>query len=112
MHAWSYVPLTPMPTGFETMEVPAGFIAEELEREEKAAHALLERALAAVPADIEVERRVVAGSADDAILDEAKEAALIVVGSHGHGRIASALLGSTSSRVIAHAPCPVVVVRG
>lgn len=112
VHAWSYVPLAPIQTGYDTMELPPTFVAEDLEREEQAARALLDGALAGLPEGVEVERRVVAGSADDAILEEAAGAALIVVGSHGHGRLASALLGSVSSRVIGHAPCPVVVVRG
>jgi nucleotide-binding universal stress UspA family protein len=36
---------------------------------------------------------------------------LIVIGSRGHGRIASMLLGSTASEVVDHAPCPVLVAR-
>ena len=112
VHAWSYVPLAPIQTGYDTMELPPTFVADDLEREEQAARTLLDEALSSVPAGIEVERQVVGGPADDAILDQAAGAALIVVGSHGHGRLASALLGSVSSRVIEHAPCPVVVVRG
>jgi monovalent cation/proton antiporter MnhG/PhaG subunit len=38
------------------------------------------------------------------------DAALVVVGSRGRGALRSALLGSFSTRVVADAPCPVVVV--
>lgn len=112
VHAWSYVPLAPIQTGYDTMGLPPTFVADDLEREEQAARTVLDDAVSTLPAGVEVERRVVPGNADDAILEEAAGATLIVVGSHGHGRLASALLGSVSSRVIEHAPCPVVVVRG
>ncbi|MER7007388.1 universal stress protein [Dactylosporangium sp. NPDC000555] len=36
----------------------------------------------------------------------------IVVGTHGHGRVAEFLLGSTSRTLVARAPCPVVVTGG
>jgi nucleotide-binding universal stress UspA family protein len=39
------------------------------------------------------------------------DAELIVIGSHGHGAIASALLGSVSRGVLAHSKRPVVIVR-
>jgi nucleotide-binding universal stress UspA family protein len=38
-------------------------------------------------------------------------ARLVVVGSHGHGGIAGALLGSTGLRLLHHADCPVLIVR-
>lgn len=45
-------------------------------------------------------------------LDEASTTAeMIVVGSHGRGRVGSLLLGSTAYAVGGHARCPVVVVR-
>ncbi len=112
VHAWTYVPLAPIQPGYDLMEVPPAHVAEDLEREEAAAHGVLDDALAGIPADVSVERQVVAGSPAEAILDAAKDAVLVVVGSHGHGRLAAALLGSVSSRVIEHATCPVVVVRG
>jgi len=36
---------------------------------------------------------------------------LIVVATHGHGRLERALLGSTAEKVVRHAPCPVLVVH-
>lgn len=39
-----------------------------------------------------------------------RESQLLVVGSHGRGRFAEALLGSVSQNVIHHAECPVLVV--
>ena len=53
------------------------------------------------------------GRAGSSIVDEARamEADLVVVGSRGHGTIATMLLGSTASEVVDHAPCPVLVAR-
>ena len=36
---------------------------------------------------------------------------VIVMGSRGLGRLAGLLLGSTSQKVVSHAPCPVLIVR-
>jgi len=63
---------------------------------------------------IAVEGFLLRGRAASAIVDEAggMEADLIVVGSRGHGTIATMLLGSTAAEVVDHAPCPVLVARG
>lgn len=52
------------------------------------------------------------GSAANVILDEARDAHMIVVGSRGHGGFKGLLLGSVSSAVAEHAKCPVLVVHG
>lgn len=53
------------------------------------------------------------GRPKDAILDEADTwgADLVVVGSHGHGAIKRAFLGSVSLAVATGAPCSVLIVR-
>ena len=45
------------------------------------------------------------------LLAQATDAALLVVGSRGHGRVGEMLLGSVSQHVAGHAPCPVAVAR-
>jgi nucleotide-binding universal stress UspA family protein len=60
-----------------------------------------------------VEGEVLHGRAATTIVDDARDfgADLLVVGSRGHGTIASLLLGSVSGEVVDHAPCPVLVAR-
>ncbi|GHF94680.1 universal stress protein [Streptomyces filamentosus] len=57
-------------------------------------------------------RTVVGGNAAQALVDQAKGAELLVVGDRGYSGFKAAVLGSVSSNVTQHAPCPVVVVRG
>jgi nucleotide-binding universal stress UspA family protein len=46
-----------------------------------------------------------------ALLNQAANAALLVVGSHGRGAVRRMLLGSVSHAVVYHAPCSVAVLR-
>jgi len=60
-----------------------------------------------------VERLTLRGRPASAIVEEARawKADLVVLGNRGHGPIASMVLGSVSTEVVDHAPCPVLVVR-
>ncbi len=61
---------------------------------------------------VELEEVVREGGAARILLEEARFASTVVVGSRGHGRVAGVLLGSVSTKVSEHATCPVVVVHG
>ncbi|SHK74930.1 Nucleotide-binding universal stress protein, UspA family [Pseudonocardia thermophila] len=57
-------------------------------------------------------RREIVGFPAAVLRKEAEGAELLVVGDRGRGRLASLIAGSVAVAVVAHAPCPVVVVRG
>jgi len=60
-----------------------------------------------------VTTKTVEGIPKDVIIEEAREwdADLIVVGSHGYGRLKRMVLGSVAGAVVASAPCSVHVAR-
>ena len=100
-------------------DVPSsyGFGPTVLDGEDLAAAA--EQSLAAAVKDVSaehpgvaVQRRVLRGHPAAVLLEQAKGADLLVVGSHGHGGFVGALVGSVSQQCVHHATCPVVVVRG
>ncbi len=79
----------------------------------------LETALAGLAAEFEakgigVERQVVVGHAGEEIIAAAAPSRtdLVVVGARGLGPLRRVLLGSVSERVLRHAECPVLVVKG
>jgi nucleotide-binding universal stress UspA family protein len=68
----------------------------------------LER-LAPDPA-IHVEALSVEGHPATVLVEQARDAKLLVVGSRGRGAAASLLLGSVSQSIAHHTPCPLVIV--
>jgi nucleotide-binding universal stress UspA family protein len=103
VHAWSY-PYQGRRTGIteprDLMELDAAQLLDDVTHQLKHEHH-----------DVTVHPRLVDGSITGALLTEAADADLLVVGSRGHGGFASALFGSVSQAMWHHAPCPIVVVR-
>ena len=77
---------------------------------ERALTARMARARADIRQPVTVLTRVINGDPTQVLLDAGARAAFLVVGSHGHGALAGALLGSISQHLCQRAPCPVVVV--
>lgn len=60
-----------------------------------------------------VDATILRGRPASAIIEEATsfQPDVVIVGSRGHGPIASLVLGSVSAEIVDHAPCPVLVAR-
>jgi nucleotide-binding universal stress UspA family protein len=100
VHAWHLAVLSPA-VGLDEFERVV----------ERAAEETVERELGKVDmSGIDVELRVQARGPVDALLDAARDADLLVVGTRGHGGFTGLLLGSVSQQLPHHAPCPVVIV--
>jgi len=86
-------------------------LSSDVDAMEAEAHAVLARAVAEVAHDgVVVDEVVRCASPASVLVEEAKDADLLVVGTRGHGGFAGLLIGSVSQQVTHHAPCPVVVV--
>lgn len=97
-------------SGLGAMEA-VGFLMEALAAESAD---VLDRAAATVAgwaSEIEVRTESVMGSPVPALVERSRDEQLVVVGSRGLGGFAGMMLGSVSTGVLAHALCPIVVVR-
>jgi nucleotide-binding universal stress UspA family protein len=104
IHAWMF------PYSSAT---PFGPVMVESQTLEEVAQQELDGTVAAVDAsglDAPIEAHIECGSAGGVLLEHAKGADLLVVGTRGRGGFAGLLLGSVSQQVAHHAPCPVVIV--
>lgn len=104
VHAWRM----PFSDGYP---VPTLTVLPAVEVEQEARR-LLDAAVgsSAATGGTRVEPILVCDSAARALIDTAKGADMIVVGSRGRGGFSGLLLGSVSQKVLHHASCPVVVV--
>ena len=104
------------PLGGDPFFTMAAAHMESVIEQQRDAPALLSRAVQRLqqraPA-LEVTTKAINGVPHDVIVQEAETwgADLIVLGSHGYGRIRRALLGSVAAAVAVEAPCAVEIIR-
>lgn len=106
VHAWSDLPLEPF-AQVDSWDTAWGEVRGEAEE-------ALANGVAGYRErypDLVVRREVVPEKPAAALFREVAEGGLLVVGSHGRGRIRRALLGSVSHAAVNRAPAPVAVVR-
>ena len=88
--------------------------AELVPQLEESARLLVEGAvqeIAGSAAGVEIQSVAVEGPPARVLIDAARDADLLVVGSRGHGGFTGLLVGSVSLQAVQHAPCPVVICR-
>jgi nucleotide-binding universal stress UspA family protein len=85
---------------------------EERAAMRRAANEFFEAARAEFPAAVPVQRLLREGDPAKEIVASVEEweADLVVLGTHGRGRLAAFVLGSTADAVVRLSPCPVVTV--
>lgn len=102
--AWSYPQVSTYHEAKHVLDVP---FAED-------AAAFLDQVVAETAAaaeGLEIEKKVVEGQAAPALVEAARDASLLVVGSRGLGGFSGLLLGSVSQQCAHHATCTLVIVR-
>jgi nucleotide-binding universal stress UspA family protein len=74
---------------------------------------LLRITASGLPEDVSVTTLLVEGPPARALIERSKSGAfdLIVMGSHGHGRLHTSLLGCVSQKVMQASPIPVLLIR-
>lgn len=101
-------------SNFDQIPNASGYVTEQvaLDMEEEGKD-VLEEFSKEIPQDVEVKSVFEVGSPGPAVLSVAKkyEADLIVMGSRGLGPLKGLFMGSVSSYVVTHAPCPVLIVK-
>lgn len=100
----------PVVMAFPEVPMPAGYLDWQEDEGRKVLDAMTATAREAAP-DIEVTTEMISGPSVPTLVEQSKEAALLVVGCRGRGALARALLGSVSTGLVHHALCPVAIIH-
>jgi nucleotide-binding universal stress UspA family protein len=109
VHAWEAPPAMPDPgpaPGFDL----GGILPEVEEAGERLVKAVVEEVVGD-DSDVTVEPVAIQGPAASVLVEAARDADMLVVGSRGHGGFTALLLGSVSQQLAHHAPCPLLIHR-
>ena len=108
VRAWT-ITTTPRPK-----DVPQGIVASEDQYHDAVAADMTAAVERVLDEDhgLAITLHVVHGAAAATLIAASKQATVLVVGSRGRGGFTGLLIGSTSTQVVEHAACPVVVIRG
>jgi nucleotide-binding universal stress UspA family protein len=108
VHAWQYGYI-----GYTGLEGGMPALGGDINELHAAAEAALEASVREALPDsgVEIERRTIQGVPAGVLVDESRDADLLVVGSRGHGGFVGLLLGSVSQQCAHYAECPVVIVH-
>ena len=100
-------PIPQYAASYLTTDVIHGYYAEQAEQVLKPVRAFAEQQ------GWSLEMRQAVGQPGDAIAELAESGRydLVIMGSHGHGALAGAVLGSAATRVLAKCKTPVLLVR-
>jgi nucleotide-binding universal stress UspA family protein len=102
----------PTPAYGAGVAAPFSGLAGDFERD---AAASLDAAIEALGADrqgVVLEKTVREGQPARVLIEAARDAGLLVVGSRGRGGFTGLLLGSVGQQCAHHAPCPIVICPG
>jgi nucleotide-binding universal stress UspA family protein len=109
LHAWETPIASPDATPVQQLDVVTA-VTESHDAASQLATEVVEEVVGDDPDQI-VTPLVVEGPAAAALIDAARDADLLVVGSRGLGDFGALLLGSVSQECAHHAPCPVLIHR-
>jgi nucleotide-binding universal stress UspA family protein len=98
--------------GYPELLIAEHEVRQAMEDQARTLLAEAEKAASAAAPTVDVEAVRLSGAVVPVLVEESREARMIVLGSQGLGGFTGLLVGSTAVGLSAHGVCPVVVVRG